>query len=368
MRFRVARQLRIPVWGGLVLLVGLAVAAGLFGLAVVPGGGRCPAGRFAPDRPPDATDPRCPRQGDRARRSPTALAPARPTAPTPPPTPHPRLAARPVAVIPPAIIPHDATLIRPDADGLQGVTGLPDPIDNVWDGGAIPNPTGAGYGVIRVYAVAPHALLSVPNTPGPQIRRLFLRADAAMPDLGPRYDATWVCPRPIGSLTITHISGPTGVVWFTATDGESGTLDLATGAWTFSDLPYRATLIRADPQGLNSINGLPSNKTSIWDDGAILDPSHQGYGSISVYAVGPHDPSGMGPDIPQPQIARLFWPVGNVGGLDPTLYDSRWVCPRAIGSLGITNITGPDGVVSFTSSSGVSGTLDMATGAWGFGP
>jgi hypothetical protein len=133
-------------------------------------------------------------------------------------------------------------------------------------------------------------------------------------------------------------------------------------------VPQWATVVHADSQGLQGIMGLPWNITSVWDDGVVPSPNHRGYALISVYAIGPHERSGAVPDIPQPQIARLFWPEGDQSALQPMApqYNSRWVCPRAVGSITITAITGPNGVVSFTSTSGVSGTLVLATGAWTF--
>jgi hypothetical protein len=62
-----------------------------------------------------------------------------------------------------------------------------------------------------------------------------------MPDIGaqtnpawgtPNAD-TWGCPRNIGQITITAVTGQNGVVSFSSTSGASGTLDLATGTWAF---------------------------------------------------------------------------------------------------------------------------------------
>jgi hypothetical protein len=61
----------------------------------------------------------------------------------------------------------------------------------------------------------------------------------------------------------------------------------------------------------------------------------------------------------------------DMGGMNPgdaKQYMTAWGCPRNLGSITITGITGKNGVVSFTSTAGVSGTLDMATGTWTFSP
>jgi hypothetical protein len=149
------------------------------------------------------------------------------------------------------------------------------------------------------------------------------------------------------------------------TNASPPTPDPRFPAHPLGQIPSSATLIQPDDQGLQGIEGLPDPITSVWDDGYVPSPNHLGYALIRVYAVGPHALDSPFPDTPDPQIARLYWPEGDMVDLHAQ-YDSSWTCPQAVGSLTITNITGPAGVVSFTSTSGVSGTLDMATGAWTF--
>jgi hypothetical protein len=106
--------------------------------------------------------------------------------------------------------------------------------------------------------------------------------------------------------------------------------------------------------------------SDVWQVGVTLNPGQSGIGRVVVYAAGPYVRLPDGPNNQRPLVDRRVFPWGNFqDGRIPS--NSVWVCPRALGALTITNITGPTGVVSFTSTSGVSGTLDMATGAWTFG-
>ena len=50
------------------------------------------------------------------------------------------------------------------------------------------------------------------------------------PELAERYNTTWLCPSDMGVLTITDVTGYEGVVSFTASNGQSGTLDMVSGA------------------------------------------------------------------------------------------------------------------------------------------
>lgn len=51
-------------------------------------------------------------------------------------------------------------------------------------------------------------------------------------------------------------------------------------------------------------------------------------------------------------------------GSDDVKDEQAWTAPVATGDLHITNATGPGGVISFTSTSGKSGTLDTSSGEW----
>lgn len=64
----------------------------------------------------------------------------------------------------------------------------------------------------------------------PLIQRFFLDASD---EVLLKWRAYWECPEPIGDITITGITGQTGIVSFTSTSGKSGTLDMASGAWSF---------------------------------------------------------------------------------------------------------------------------------------
>jgi hypothetical protein len=80
---------------------------------------------------------------------------------------------------------------------------------------------------------------------------------------------------------------------------------------------------------------------------------------VLVYAVGSTDRK-------PPWIGRELFDRGEMNRKDALPYMKDWGCPRNLGSLTITAITGKNGVVSFASTAGVSGTLNMATSAWSF--
>lgn len=99
--------------------------------------------------------------------------------------------------------------------------------------------------------------------------------------------------------------------------------------------------------------------TDCWLAGYVAGSTHRGYAGIVVYAVG------TGRDVPRPTIIRYFYPIGDMP--NPAFdYNTAWTAPRDIGDITMTGITGPNGVVSFTSKSGVTGTLNMANGTWKF--
>ncbi|HEX5416057.1 MAG TPA: hypothetical protein VFZ25_10355 [Chloroflexota bacterium] len=109
-----------------------------------------------------------------------------------------------------------------------------------------------------------------------------------------------------------------------------------------------------------------TNVTSVWRAGSVLnrDPMspfyERGYGRVLVWAMAPTPPVG-------PWIERRMIEGGGMPAAQVRQYDTIWHSPRNIGAITITGITDPNGVIAFTSSSGVSGTLDMATGSWSLG-
>ncbi|HEX5414066.1 MAG TPA: hypothetical protein VFZ25_00270 [Chloroflexota bacterium] len=134
-------------------------------------------------------------------------------------------------------------------------------------------------------------------------------------------------------------------------------------------IPDDAKPIQAEPTNMFAVEGVSNHLnpvTSVWQAGVVPSRNHSGYARILVYAAGPNDPDYPPGSVPDPSIARTLFSFGAMENIRPE-YDHVWTCPRPIGSLTITGITGQTGVVSFTSSSGVSGSLDMSTGTWSFG-
>lgn len=129
---------------------------------------------------------------------------------------------------------------------------------------------------------------------------------------------------------------------------------------------YQAIKALETEPAIEVVVGHPWRLTSAWQVGAVLnsDPAspeyRKGFGEVIVYAAGPY-PSG------QSFIARELWDTGGSSSRDAKKCQASWTCPRNVGSITITSVTGPTGVVSFTSSMGANGTLNMSTGTWTFG-
>lgn len=99
-------------------------------------------------------------------------------------------------------------------------------------------------------------------------------------------------------------------------------------------------------------------------------------GAISVWLVGvieSSDPYERNPIfvLSRPSEGALFSSIrytfgGNVApsAADREKYNSYWFAPHDIGTITITGVTGIDGIVSFTTSTGVIGTFDLATKQW----
>ena len=67
--------------------------------------------------------------------------------------------------------------------------------------------------------------------------------------VAPEYVPQWVAPLPVGTLTITNATGPWGVISFTASGGQTGTLDLATGVWTIDGAVLPSLVPTPTPTG-----------------------------------------------------------------------------------------------------------------------
>lgn len=100
-----------------------------------------------------------------------------------------------------------------------------------------------------------------------------------------------------------------------------------------------------------------NHATSIWRLGAVLDKRGLFYQLFLV--ASPLDRNGL------PSLRTI-----SLDGSEEVQQNwiRVWVCPEPIGTIKITSITSQTGIVSFTSSSGRSGTLDMSSGIWSFTP
>ncbi len=125
----------------------------------------------------------------------------------------------------------------------------------------------------------------------------------------------------------------------------------------FDYIPPEAMQIRYIGE-INDISSFRYART-IWLAGAVAPTSSDHYVSrIMVLATGSNE---------RQFIARSIY---NVSFTDDPVnvkrYTKDWECPRNVGELRIDSVTGPDGIITFSSTSGQRGTFDMATETWQF--
>jgi hypothetical protein len=134
--------------------------------------------------------------------------------------------------VPPGYIPDRDKVSKPltPSASFQGLSQHPQPITSAWQIGAIPDPNDpSNYGVLRVFAIGP------PGFTGNAWIGLELLTDGPMAaSVTRQYNRFWDCPRSVGTITITNVTGPNDVITFTTSSEVNGTLDMSTGTWTFS--------------------------------------------------------------------------------------------------------------------------------------
>jgi hypothetical protein len=102
--------------------------------------------------------------------------------------------------------------------------------------------------------------------------------------------------------------------------------------------------------------------TSIWQNSAVEDTENQIWRALFVYAM----PALPAENRPSQIITTILAdPTSPLGAR----YERTWAPPEQIGDITITGVDGNvDGIVSFTTSDGKAGTLDMQTGVWNIDP
>ena len=103
------------------------------------------------------------------------------------------------------------------------------PVTSVWRAGVLPGANPDIYLQVIVYAVGPSQV----NGNASIFRLLIGTIDPTEPQRA-QFTSGWQSPRDVGNLTITGITGQTGVISFASDNGTSGTLDMTTNSWTFS--------------------------------------------------------------------------------------------------------------------------------------
>ena len=120
-------------------------------------------------------------------------------------------------------------------------------------------------------------------------------------------------------------------------------------------VPRPATPPRPQPEAITAqfppTKMNPSAVTSLW----FLDyaPVAQNLTWDPIYLIA-WTPSRSG--------TASLWRTGINSGLDQQM----WECPRSVGDIHITAVSGLNGIVQFQTSTGGKGTLDMSTGKWSF--
>jgi hypothetical protein len=116
---------------------------------------------------------------------------------------------------------------------------------------------------------------------------------------------------------------------------------------------------RVDRSIVGGIGDFPRPVTDLWSIGAISNPEDPtAYDRIVLYTRPPEGTRNAA-------LGKFL--VGNSLGPDLTRkYNQTWVCPRDVGMITIMNVSGSDGVVSFATSSGQSGTFNIASQTWSF--
>lgn len=92
--------------------------------------------------------------------------------------------------------------------------------------------------------------------------------------------------------------------------------------------------------------------TSIWRVSSVANATGTMLNELYVFAT----PGTAGVPVIQSMVL-------NSGEFEQR-YAHRWLAPQALGTLTITAVSAIDGRVSFTSSAGQAGTLDLKTGRW----
>jgi hypothetical protein len=208
----------------IVLALGISHLAGAAPAVANP----CPASWFPLSTQPASVQQQCAQLRLQANANAYATAEARPYATSVITPVNPAINGTPV---PPGYAPPDAGTIAALPVGVfQGVSSHPEPITSVWQVGSVssPDPATPGYGRVIVFAVGPSAGVNA------YISRLVFVTGSLPGSLVRQYAGGWVSPRNVGTITIAGVTGPTGVVSLTTSSGTSGTLNMATGAWTFN--------------------------------------------------------------------------------------------------------------------------------------
>ena len=174
--------------------------------------------------------------------------------------------------------------------------------------------------------------------------------------------ARWA-PRLGAALAIVFVvSGCAGSAATTPAPSPSASPVSLTHATPAPCAPAQTTVVQPIPWGARTDwPALERQAPSLWQDGSVYDPGAGCWQAFYVFGQ-------IADPTTHPVAPEIDTTVARASTEAVAFYEHNFSlnrCPRAIGNLTITRIAGT--TVSFRSSTGVTGTFDLATKTWRFG-
>lgn len=146
-------------------------------------------------------------------------------------------------------------------------------------------------------------------------------------------------------------------------NSTTATKNALTSSNTRTPVPFKR-----EPSSAYAVKNLRSSKqtfplfrgaTSVWQAGSVPEDNKTIYCPLLVY-------TGVGTKTNSRKAFVGTWVENSESSAVSKKYNHQYPCPKNIGSLKITSISGHNGVVHFTSSSGTRGVFNLATHKWSF--
>lgn len=282
----------------------------------------------------------------------------------------------------PTIMPHATTtatarpsgLIPPEAQQVKRIN----PADtrdwspylrgstSIWQIGAVQIEALADYGTLYLLSRAPtdghQAILTTELFSNNMSRKEY-----------DQYHWTWEVPQNIGLLTITdlrgitiHAQGLRGIATFTSSLGHHGTFNFATNTWRIDPPSFDSharTIQQENPANFAKGPLALRGSTSIWRLGVVRNGNDPYEHLLYLLSLPPQEG--------RKAIIKmvLLGDITNEQAYQP--YTKRWEAPSDLGSIIITDashiVVTPQGIqgnITFVTSSGQTGTVDLTKDRW----